>query len=720
MLIFQPQIAQLKDRVQTAQGFPAAQQKLIYSGKILADDATVEGSGITEAGFIVVMVTKPKPASTSATPSVPAPEPVSAAAVVEAPPAVEPLTETVPAPAPVPPPTANEAATISATFDASTLATGDAYQRAVQNLIEMGFPADQVARAMKAAYNNPDRAAEYLMTGIPENVESMATPAPRSAAPPAASATPATGATPAPSAEDGYVNLFEAGAAAARDASSGNSTNPATDLDRITALANTPEFQQFRQLIHAQPHLLQPMLQQLGQSQPELLRVIQQNPDAFLQILGAGGAGVEAFGDYDEDEDSQMTGAREGGQTIQITAEENAAIERLTALGFDRNVAAQAYFACDKNEELAANYLFEVGHIYFYMLSFCINFNLQNVFQTRAQGTNRDKLDATEFKHMLRTAPVVPAQSPTPSISAAANSRTRKPVDYGGKTNLDPSLNADAPASANHPPPFGATDTTRSDGLEQSQEVRIHELTTPGQDTMAQSSQKLHVSHSLNNITSLASEPRTDAPPCNRSPYTGTAMRRTRAFGRDAAMEQSWKELYDDLYEKTCAADRDHARALAELRRANDSLEAQVLQLQQQLAVARASARPAAAANGPVDGGDDCERDTHDSATAREVQQLAAQIKHALHITVEHPTPAPKVTPAPAPLKPLKSANLAISHRVAEPALPDPTRAPPATAAVLPPESHPAVPNKRTEGNENTEVGLEAELLNLFNFSFAL
>ncbi|KAJ3339820.1 hypothetical protein HDU83_007442 [Entophlyctis luteolus] len=338
---------------------------------------------------------------------------------------------------------------------------------------------------------------------------------------------------------------------------------------------------------------------------------------------------------------------------------------------------------------------------------------------------------------MLRTAPVVPAQSPTPSISAAANSRTRKPVDYGGKTNLDPSLNADAPASANHPPPFGATDTTRSDGLEQSQEVRIHELTTPGQDTMAQSSQKLHVSHSLNNITSLASEPRTDAPPCNRSPYTGTAMRRTRAFGRDAAMEQSWKELYDDLYEKTCAADRDHARALAELRRANDSLEAQVLQLQQQLAVARASARPAAAANGPVDGGDDCEGDTHDSATAREVQvcklclrlilhaqtwlqQLAAQIKHALHITVEHPTPAPKVTPAPAPLQPLKSANLAITHRVAEPALPDPTRAPPATAAVLPPESHPAVPNKRTEGNENTEVGLEAELLNLFNFSFAL
>ncbi len=60
-------------------------------------------------------------------------------------------------------------------------------------------------------------------------------------------------------------------------------------------------------------------------------------------------------GEEDEGEGSQQPG------TLNVTEQEMEAIERLASLGFSKNKAAEAYFSCDKNEEMAANFLFESG-----------------------------------------------------------------------------------------------------------------------------------------------------------------------------------------------------------------------------------------------------------------------------------------------------------------------------------------------------------------------
>lgn len=318
-------IKQLKERIQAEKGkdYPAENQRLIYAGKILTDDSSISEYNIDEKKFIVIMVTKPKappvPSSGPSDPTITATPTTtctsgnssnttttananSVTAVSEDARAQQ-NEERTEAAAAVPDRRSNLSEAESA------LLMGEDYNAMVQNIVDMGYDREQVEAALRASFNNPDRAVEYLLTGIP--TESDSTPPPSSA------------------------NV-------------GDSDEP------LAFLRSQPQFQQMRAVVQQNPDLLNAVLQQIGQTNPALLQLISQNQEAFVRMLN------EPQGSTT----SSSGGGGGGSQTatisptaVPVTPQDKEAIERLKALGFPEHLVIQAYFACEKNENLAANFL---------------------------------------------------------------------------------------------------------------------------------------------------------------------------------------------------------------------------------------------------------------------------------------------------------------------------------------------------------------------------
>lgn len=106
----------------------------------------------------------------------------------------------------------------------------------VTNIMEMGYDRDMVERALRASFNNPDRAVEYLLSGIPDsgNLEELNNP-------------------------------VSAAGALGEDAA-GNISIPASaegNADPLAFLRSQPQFHQMRNLIHQNPELLNAALQQV-------------------------------------------------------------------------------------------------------------------------------------------------------------------------------------------------------------------------------------------------------------------------------------------------------------------------------------------------------------------------------------------------------------------------------------------------------------------------
>lgn len=378
----------LKEKIESEKGkdaFPVAGQKLIYAGKILNDDTALKEYKIDEKNFVVVMVTKPKavttpaPATTqqsnsatttavsssTATAVTQASTPAPALAPTSTPASIAPAstTSSEPAPAsatkqekPAEKPVETPVATTPTSTDStsgdssrsnlfedatSALVTGQSYENMVTEIMSMGYEREQVIAALRASFNNPDRAVEYLLMGIPGDRESQAVVEPPQAA--------GTGAP--------QSSAVAAGAAT----TAATTTTTSSGGHPLEFLRNQPQFQQMRQIIQQNPSLLPALLQQIGRENPQLLQQISQHQEHFIQMLNepvqeAGSQGGGGGG-------SGNAGIAEAGSGhmnyIQVTPQEKEAIERLKALGFPEGLVIQAYFACEKNENLAANFLLQ-------------------------------------------------------------------------------------------------------------------------------------------------------------------------------------------------------------------------------------------------------------------------------------------------------------------------------------------------------------------------
>ena len=339
-------IGSIKEKISQEKGWEPSTQKLIYSGKILQDDSTVESYKIEEKGFIVCMTSKPKAAPK---PAAPPATPAQTSSVTPAPPAApasQPASAEAQPPATPSPAPANPNARFD---DPNSLAMGEQRQAAIANMESMGFPRADIDRAMRAAFFNPDRAVEYLLTGIPESAQeeqrqAAAAPQGQQAAPQAQAPAQGgeTGAQPAaPSGGEEPVNLFEAaaragqqggggargagadagGGAALTAALGGGAAGAGGDAgSQLDFLRNNPQFQQLRQVVQQQPQMLEPILQQVAAGNPQLAQMITQNPDQFMQLLAEDG-----------DEDVQLP---PGAQQISVTEDEREAIERVRQSSF--------------------------------------------------------------------------------------------------------------------------------------------------------------------------------------------------------------------------------------------------------------------------------------------------------------------------------------------------------------------------------------------------
>lgn len=230
------------------------------------------------------------------------------------------------------------------------------YNAQLKQLVDMGFSQELAKTALHAAKGDIPTAIEFLYSGIP-NVNKV---------------------NPAFSEfieenedeeDEGQVELNQ-------DAINNIDLNDPNAIKNISSVVKV--------IINEDPDQLQNLLEDIEEINPEIIEYIKKNESEFKSLISKpitsedilvfnqlmGGKDEE---DYDEEElmgegihnilpnANNFDNLNSANMTsnVAFTPSEKESIERIKALGFSEIDVVQAFIACDKNEELTANFLFE-------------------------------------------------------------------------------------------------------------------------------------------------------------------------------------------------------------------------------------------------------------------------------------------------------------------------------------------------------------------------
>ncbi|CAN7034915.1 unnamed protein product [Brassica oleracea var. botrytis] len=335
-------VADVKKNIETVLGVIAAEQVLIHKGKVLKDETTVEANNVSEKSTIGVM--KRKPASAS----------------------VKPLYESI-------------------------------SESNIQWILEMSggvWERDLVEDALYLAYNDIDKAVEYIYFGLPVQSEvpyitegiNDQTHEPEDAAqewplgilrhtPEFEYVRPLVQSDPSLLEELPlqFEDLF------ITEGETHQEPEPPSvaDLERSLDFARyTQEYDReyLRALARSDPSIVKDFVEMVEENNPPLFQFIRDNKADFLRLLregGTGGTEMEQPREHPAVETNEPNNGGDGGNQVGesketkvevATPKDYELIERLEALGFERGDAAVAYFACNKNVQEAANHLLGYKH----------------------------------------------------------------------------------------------------------------------------------------------------------------------------------------------------------------------------------------------------------------------------------------------------------------------------------------------------------------------